>query len=58
LIRCLIDKLPQEQLTPHCCTILHHCVESLEEHGHHRMEYIVLTLHAMNGEWLPLMQAA
>jgi MFS family permease len=58
LIRCLIDKLPQEQLAPHCCTILHHCVESLEEHGHHRMEYIVLTLHAMNGEWLPLMQAA
>jgi HEAT repeat protein/sugar phosphate permease len=58
LIRCLVEKLPQEQLPPHCCTILQSCVECLADHRSERLEYVVLTLHAMNSEWQPAPQLA
>jgi len=51
LFRCLIDLLPQEQLPAYSCTILRHCLEGLMGHGSNRMEYVVLTLHAISGEW-------
>lgn len=58
LIRCLIGKLPPELLPPHCCTILADCVACLAQYGPSRIEYVVLSLHAMKGEWQAQPQAA
>jgi hypothetical protein len=50
-IRCLIGKLPQEQLPLHCCDILQECVTCLEQYGSERLEYVALTLHTLDREW-------